>query len=590
MKSASVLLTLTLVLITLLSGSLYAQQGDSLVIRGPAGSEQTDVRRGEEHYGPVTRTDTLWNIANRVRPHSSVSVHQVMSAIMQANPHAFLDNNPNALESGFLLRIPSLQEMQMINPEAARRHIELGEQLGQSQQQLQANRQETVRTAAEREALLTQTRTDAVQALDGVRAEYAGEFEELREQLAQSIETTESVHRANDELRARLDEIALALDDIRQSMVSESEFQAQIRELTEEQHELRLSQQSAEQLAAERGLANRIMSSPIALILLAFVPALLMIIIASMWLRRKDTSSSASESEKISAHAGANEAALIDEPIAPEDDFELDEALADFDDLDDDDGDDLSALEDEMLVPEESSDDSIRLDEFDDDFELDDFDSADDEFTVEKDPVEKDSAEADKELSQDELDQLFAVGADDESATENEEPSPAELFATDEDSDEESDEPTELRMATTDDDDDFDFEQMMAEFDDEDTLDDELAADDIESLLSRSDQVLNESDVTARATDSAGEEFVGIDTLIEDSGDDSDDMEDEESEQTTSQGDEDDNLAAQLDLARAYLEMDEIDEARETVKSVIDVAQGDILEEANELLNRIDNS
>lgn len=590
MKSASVLLTLTLVLITLLSGSLYAQQGDSLVIRGPAGSEQTDVRRGEEHYGPVTRTDTLWNIANRVRPHSSVSVHQVMSAIMQANPHAFLDDNPNALESGFLLRIPSLQEMQMINPEAARRHIELGEQLGQSQQQLQANRQETVRTAAEREALLTQTRTDAVQALDGVRAEYAGEFAELREQLAQSIETTESVHRANDELRARLDEIALALDDIRQSMVSESEFQAQIRELTEEQHELRLSQQSAEQLAAERGLANRIMSSPIALILLAFVPALLMIIIASMWLRRKDTSSSASESEKISAHAGANEAALIDEPIAPEDDFELDEALADFDDLDDDDGDDLSALEDEMLVPEESSDDSIRLDEFDDDFELDDFDSADDEFTVEKDPVEKDSAEADKELSQDELDQLFAVGADDESATENEEPSPAELFATDEDSDEESDEPTELRMATTDDDDDFDFEQMMAEFDDEDTLDDELAADDIESLLSRSDQVLNESDVTARATDSAGEEFVDIDTLIEDSGDDSDDMEDEESEQTTSQGDEDDNLAAQLDLARAYLEMDEIDEARETVKSVIDVAQGDILEEANELLNRIDNS
>ncbi len=60
--------------------------------------------RGE--YGPTLSTDTLWNVAERTRGRSDVSVGQMMIAIYQANPHAFYKNNVNALIAGKILKIP----------------------------------------------------------------------------------------------------------------------------------------------------------------------------------------------------------------------------------------------------------------------------------------------------------------------------------------------------------------------------------------------------------------------------------------------------------------------------------------------------
>ena len=62
-------------------------------------------------YGPVRRTDTLWSIAGRVRPHRSVSVHRMMLALLEANPEAFAARNVNALYAGAILQIPSREEI-----------------------------------------------------------------------------------------------------------------------------------------------------------------------------------------------------------------------------------------------------------------------------------------------------------------------------------------------------------------------------------------------------------------------------------------------------------------------------------------------
>ncbi|HEY5791529.1 MAG TPA: FimV/HubP family polar landmark protein, partial [Gammaproteobacteria bacterium] len=62
-------------------------------------------------YGPVQRGETLWLIAERLRPDSSVSVEQVMVALLSANPEAFLRNNINGLRAGVVLRVPSREEM-----------------------------------------------------------------------------------------------------------------------------------------------------------------------------------------------------------------------------------------------------------------------------------------------------------------------------------------------------------------------------------------------------------------------------------------------------------------------------------------------
>lgn len=458
MKNGSVLMTLTLILMSLVWTPVLAVQGDPIVIRGPVGSEQTDVRRGQEDYGPIARTDTLWSIAQRVRPHSSVTIPQVMSAIVQANPHAFLDNNPNNMESGYMLRIPSLQEIQMVNPEAARRHIELGEQLQQSSRRLQQSQSQAQQTDAQRVALLSETRQEALQAIERVRENYAEEFGELRQRMSRSIENTESVIAANDELRQRIDQISEALDDIQRNMVAEAEFQRQVRELMEEQQNLRLEQQADREIQQSQGFANRIMSSPLALILLAFLPALVLIAIATLVLRRRDVGTVPAvvdaQSKPAANVENATAAGMVSQSEDSQDDFELDEAMAEFEDLDDEEGDDLSALEDEMLVPDEDEEDSIQLDDDMDNMDLSEFDAldgdVDDDFADSADDggeSEDDADEAaqededdqsdtqsdddeDSELSQNALDELFSAGSDeledmdtlDTSASEDAEP------------------------------------------------------------------------------------------------------------------------------------------------------------------------
>ncbi len=62
-------------------------------------------------YGPVQSNDTLWQIAKRIRPDSTLSVHQVMMALYRANPNAFIDDNINSLKRGVTLQIPTTQEI-----------------------------------------------------------------------------------------------------------------------------------------------------------------------------------------------------------------------------------------------------------------------------------------------------------------------------------------------------------------------------------------------------------------------------------------------------------------------------------------------
>jgi pilus assembly protein FimV len=70
---------------------------------------------GAGTYGPTRASDTLWAIAKRVRPDSSVSVPQAMMALLRSNPNAFIRNNINNLKRGRVLRIPSRGAMESIS-------------------------------------------------------------------------------------------------------------------------------------------------------------------------------------------------------------------------------------------------------------------------------------------------------------------------------------------------------------------------------------------------------------------------------------------------------------------------------------------
>ena len=77
---------------------------------------------GGVEYGPTKNGDTLWEIAARMRPEgSSISVPQMMIAILESNPGAFYGGNINNLKMGHVLRLAdSGESVAVSHSEAAR--------------------------------------------------------------------------------------------------------------------------------------------------------------------------------------------------------------------------------------------------------------------------------------------------------------------------------------------------------------------------------------------------------------------------------------------------------------------------------------
>ncbi len=67
----------------------------------------------------VDRGQTLSAIASGVLPDDSVSLNQMMLALLRANPEAFDDDNINRLKSGAVLRIPGRDEAVSLTPDQA---------------------------------------------------------------------------------------------------------------------------------------------------------------------------------------------------------------------------------------------------------------------------------------------------------------------------------------------------------------------------------------------------------------------------------------------------------------------------------------
>ena len=55
--------------------------------------------------------DTLWSLADAMRPDQSVSIEQMMLAMLRTNPEAFINENINGLKKGYILRIPDRSDI-----------------------------------------------------------------------------------------------------------------------------------------------------------------------------------------------------------------------------------------------------------------------------------------------------------------------------------------------------------------------------------------------------------------------------------------------------------------------------------------------
>lgn len=95
---------------------------------GTAGDAEAGARPARpgisgNEYGPTASGDTLWSIATRARGDASISMQQMMLALLRANPDAFINGNINGLKSGQILRIPDGNEIAAVPDSEARTEI-----------------------------------------------------------------------------------------------------------------------------------------------------------------------------------------------------------------------------------------------------------------------------------------------------------------------------------------------------------------------------------------------------------------------------------------------------------------------------------
>lgn len=70
----------------------------------------------------VRANETLWSIAKRVREEGA-SINQTMLALQDINPNAFINNNINLLKKGAVLRLPAGMSANRVNEQAAQQSI-----------------------------------------------------------------------------------------------------------------------------------------------------------------------------------------------------------------------------------------------------------------------------------------------------------------------------------------------------------------------------------------------------------------------------------------------------------------------------------
>ena len=99
--------------------------------------------------GPVAEGETLWGIADRSKPDASVSMNQMMLAIQRANPEAFIDGNINQLKRGAVLRIPARDEVSVLGAAEAEALVREQASTWQSRRQPVPQPAESVDTAPE---------------------------------------------------------------------------------------------------------------------------------------------------------------------------------------------------------------------------------------------------------------------------------------------------------------------------------------------------------------------------------------------------------------------------------------------------------
>ena len=203
-------------------------------------------RYSADTFGPTGPSDTLWTIAAQVKPSDNVSMQQVMLAIQDLNPDAFIGGNINRLKRGEVLRIPTEAQMQR------RSRAEAVRLVSQQNQEFQTPRRvvdATAERAAQAAAGAPASGGDELKLLvadnEGARDPEAGGSAGGDSDLpggvdagtAIAMEELESARRENEELSSRVEDLQDQVETLQRLLELKNSQLADLQRMADEQGE-----------------------------------------------------------------------------------------------------------------------------------------------------------------------------------------------------------------------------------------------------------------------------------------------------------------------------------------------------------------
>lgn len=535
----------------------------------------------------VGQGDTLWAIALRVRPDSSVSVQQTMLALQRLNPQAFIGNNINQVMRGAVLRVPELADIRELNNAQAVAEVARQNQLltGAPPQPAvgagnDASPQGELRVVAVEDSGDQQPDASAA---GNQAAEREQRLNELEDRLAVRQEELDRLERANEELNARLGML--------QQQVTASQEIIRLRDLELAQLQQSLAEQANERptpppppvvtMAPEGSpmerIANTLMNNTWALlgIILALIVLVVLVLAARNRAARTKEQETQQPAEDPDALLFAEVADAVpadpEHPEHPDDVETVDDPEATWDDEggqpDPDELEEAAQTTAATAVPAFYDDDTDPDEDFDFDYESKSS-SAPDPASAPAPEPEPESPATTEEL----IEALDAASAPQKALDPDEEFSLDTAFELDESITTDSGEPREQGR---DDELDTDLDWPSEQSEELDAAG--ITAPPAVDTTATADTPSN----SAQSYEFDDLAFAQLEDVLAEGEDDDDDAE------GFGYGVAGNEVATKLDLARAYIDMGDESGAREILEEVLQEGTDEQRGEANKLIERL---
>ena len=188
----------------------------------------------------VKQGDTAWSLADELRPDQSVSIEQMMLALLRTNPESFIKDNVNGLKRGFILRVPERSEITSVSQADAVAMVRQQNALWREYQQIAGSgssaagvaKSGTDKSAASK-TKVGDARLSIVSAGKGAATGAVGNLDDmsvadLRAQLALAEERLESERLENENLQGEVSDLEQQVSKMKRLLSIEDESLAQM--------------------------------------------------------------------------------------------------------------------------------------------------------------------------------------------------------------------------------------------------------------------------------------------------------------------------------------------------------------------------